>query len=97
MVEPEPAVFVAVTVYVVAPDATVGVPVTAPVVALKLKPLGRLGEIVQDDASPAVFVGTRDGIVAFNASDTVAGEYEITGAVNDHVTVALELYPFEDI
>ena len=43
---PEPALFVAVTVYAVDVVAAVGVPDIKPVVLLIVKPAGRVGEIV---------------------------------------------------
>jgi hypothetical protein len=42
---PLPYAFVAVTVYVVADTATLGVPVITPVLVFMLNPAGKLGEI----------------------------------------------------
>jgi hypothetical protein len=42
---PLPYAFVAVTVYVVADTAALGVPVIAPVLVFRLNPAGKIGEI----------------------------------------------------
>ena len=48
----EPVEFVAVTVYVVGPWATVGVPEIRPVVVSKVKPAERDGEMAYEDTEP---------------------------------------------
>ena len=62
-----PALFVAVTVYVVAAEATVRVPVMSPVDVEKAKPVGRVGEMAYDVAAPPDVVGELVVIAASNA------------------------------
>ena len=54
---PLPPALVAVTVYDVDDETTVGVPLIAPVVVLKDNPVGSDGEIDQDVAVPPLAVG----------------------------------------
>ena len=61
-----PALFVAVTVYIVATEATVGVPVMSPVDVSKSKPPGRAGEMAYDVAVPPDVVGELVLIAASN-------------------------------
>lgn len=57
LVLPLPATLVAVTVYVVAEDKVVGVPVISPVLALSDKPAGKPGLTDQLAAAPPIFAG----------------------------------------
>ena len=63
-----PALFVAVTVYVVEAETTVGVPVMAPVDVSNAKPVGReAGETAYDVAVPPDVVGELVAIAASTA------------------------------
>ena len=53
-----PPVFVAVIVYVVTVESTVGVPLISPVDESILKPVGRLGDMVHVTTGPPPTVGT---------------------------------------
>lgn len=68
----EPALFVAVTVYVSA-LVEVGVPEITPDEISKLNPADRDGEIDQLAMVPPVLTGVRVGIAAFTATDSVLG------------------------
>ena len=57
VVVPLPPAFVAVTVYTVEGEITVGVPLSSPVVALNAKPVGSAGAIDQETTAPPVAVG----------------------------------------
>ena len=52
-----PPVFVAVTVYVVVAEITVGVPDISPVVASIVSPVGSVGEIVHEVTAPPLLDG----------------------------------------
>ena len=62
-----PALFVAVTVYVVAAEAAVGVPVMCPVDVSNAKPPGRAGETAYVVAAPPDMVGELVPIAKFTA------------------------------
>ena len=55
-----PPEFVAVTVYVVAVLSSVGVPEMVPSVVLKVRPAGRVAEMVHDVMSPPFTVGVTE-------------------------------------
>jgi hypothetical protein len=77
----------------------VGVPEIAPVVVLKLSPLGRLGFRVQELIKPPAFVGVRLVIAVFTVPLIVVGDIVISGnagALNTSVTVAVSLPPRPD-
>lgn len=77
VVDPDPVLFEAVTVYTVVGEVTMGVPEMAQVVSLKLNKTGSVGEIVHDVITPVV-----DGIwvAAFPAvSTTELGEKDTVG------------------
>ena len=57
---PLPPRFVAVTVYTVDGETTVGVPLISPVAASKIRPVGRGGEMVHELTAPPL----RDGVTA---------------------------------
>ena len=65
---PFPAL-VAVTVYVVAAERTVGVPLIVPSSGLKLKPVGRIGDIVKAVAPKA---GATVATASLNNESTVS-------------------------
>ena len=52
-----PPVFVAVIVYVVSGERTVGVPEISPVAVSKARPVGRSGEIDHESTAPPAAVG----------------------------------------
>jgi hypothetical protein len=58
----EPAAFVAVTVYVAAAVAVVGVPVITPVVVLSVRPAGSAGATAYEATAPPDDVGVFDAI-----------------------------------
>ena len=57
VVVPLPPAFVAVTVYTVEGERTVGVPLISPVVVLNDKPVGSDGAIDQETTAPPLAVG----------------------------------------
>ena len=82
-----PPVLVPVTVYEVAGDSTVGMPLIAPVVALRLKPAGRGGATVKDVTPPTgVMVGDRLVICTSFVNVLVDNEYVITMAITVNLT-----------
>ena len=61
---PLPPALVAVTLYTVDGDTTVGIPLISPVLASIDRPVGRFGEIVQELTAPPLTVGVTAPIAA---------------------------------
>ena len=70
VVELLPALFVAVIVYTVGGERTVGVPLISPVVELIVKPVGKAGEIDHVWTEPPLYVGVTAFIGTFFVSST---------------------------
>ena len=78
----KPSLFEAVTVYVVRPTVSVGVPLMCPVVVSKTRPAGSSGAIDQVNTGPPVETGNRSTTLELLSNSTSLGMYSTTGRLS---------------